>query len=88
LFYSSPSYWLGKSIFRDKQDLAILSIDPDRVKAEIRYEGVHPNNLFPHIYGELNIDAVLQVTDLESPRDGSFVVEVHRGSKKQRNLIG
>lgn len=60
--------------FRDKQDLVILSIDPDRVKAEIRYEGVHPNNLFPHIYGELNIDAVLQVIDLQSPRDGSFVL--------------
>jgi uncharacterized protein (DUF952 family) len=60
--------------FKHRQDLVILSIDPDRVRSEIRYEGVESNNLFPHIYGELNIDAVLQVTDLESDEDGVFIL--------------
>ncbi len=58
--------------FQDKQDLVILSIDPALVTTEIRDEGVDPTNLFPHIYGELNIDAVMQVSDLESPIAGSF----------------
>ncbi len=62
--------------FKAKPDLVILSIDPDRVKAEIRDEGTDPNNLFPHIYGELNIDAVLQVNDLETPQDGSFILPI------------
>ena len=60
--------------FRDKKNLVILSIDPALVTAEIRYEGTDANNLFPHVYGELNIDAVIQATDLEAPLDGSFIL--------------
>jgi uncharacterized protein (DUF952 family) len=73
---STAAQVLGSAnrFFKDKKDLVILSIDPALVKAEIRYEGVDPNNLFPHIYGELNIDAVIQATDLETNPDGSFIV--------------
>jgi uncharacterized protein (DUF952 family) len=60
--------------FKGRADLVVLSIDSDRVKSEIRYEGADANNLFPHIYGELNIDAVLQVTDLEAGKDGVFIL--------------
>jgi uncharacterized protein (DUF952 family) len=60
--------------FKGREDLVILSIDPDRVTPEIRDEGVDSNHLFPHIYGELNIDAVRQVTDLEAGSDGIFVL--------------
>ncbi len=59
--------------FKQQQDLVILVIDIDRVTAEIRDEGA-PNNLFPHIYGELNIDAVIQSIDLEADPDGSFIL--------------
>jgi uncharacterized protein (DUF952 family) len=60
--------------FKDKQDLVILSIDPILVIAEIRNEGADPNNLFPHIYGELNIDAVTRSIDLEATPDGLFIL--------------
>ncbi len=60
--------------FKGKQDLVILAIEIDRVIPEIRYEGADANNLFPHIYGELNIDAVIQVIDLEAAIDGLFVL--------------
>jgi uncharacterized protein (DUF952 family) len=60
--------------FKDRKDLVILSIDSDRLHAEIRHEGADENNLFPHIYGELNIDAVIQVTDLESDPNGLFIL--------------
>jgi uncharacterized protein (DUF952 family)/(2Fe-2S) ferredoxin len=60
--------------FKGQTDLVILKIDVDRVTPEIRYEGVDANNLFPHIYGELNIDAVIGSIDLESNPDGSFIL--------------
>jgi uncharacterized protein (DUF952 family) len=60
--------------FKGKQDLVILAIEIDRVIPEIRYEGADANNLFPHIYGELNINAVTQVIDLEAGIDGLFVL--------------
>jgi uncharacterized protein (DUF952 family) len=60
--------------FKQQQDVVILVIDIDRVTSEIRYEGTDPTNLFPHIYGELNIDAVIQSIDLETNADGSFIL--------------
>jgi uncharacterized protein (DUF952 family)/(2Fe-2S) ferredoxin len=60
--------------FKGQSDLVILKIDADRVTPEIRYEGADANNLFPHIYGELNIDAVVGSIDLESNPDGSFIL--------------
>jgi len=31
-------------------------------------------DLFPHIYGQINLDAVIQVLDLELASDGRFVL--------------
>jgi uncharacterized protein (DUF952 family) len=67
--------------FKGKQHLLILAIEIDRVIPEIRYEGAAANNLFPHIYGELNIDAVIQVIDLEAGIDGLFVLPQEMNGK-------
>jgi uncharacterized protein (DUF952 family) len=58
--------------FKNQTDLVILIIDIDRVQAEIRYEGEVASNLFPHIYGELNLDAVIQAIDFEAAENGEF----------------
>jgi uncharacterized protein (DUF952 family) len=60
--------------FTGKQDLIVLSIDADLVKAKIVYEGADPNNLFPHIYGELNTDAVTKITNLSTDTNGLFIL--------------
>jgi uncharacterized protein (DUF952 family) len=60
--------------FKQQTDLVILVIEIDKVTPEIRYEGADPNNLFPHIYGELNIDAVIHAIDLETKPDNSFIM--------------
>jgi uncharacterized protein (DUF952 family) len=60
--------------FKDEKDLVILVIDRDRVKPEIKYEGASANNLFPHIYGELNVDAVVQAIDFACGADGLFTL--------------
>ena len=42
-------------------DLVLLTIDTERVGAPIRYEQVPGQDLpYPHIYGPLNIDAVVE----------------------------
>ncbi len=60
--------------FKQQTDLVILVIEIDKVTPEIRHEGADSNNLFPHIYGNLNIDAVIQVIDLETNPDSSFIM--------------
>jgi uncharacterized protein (DUF952 family) len=60
--------------FHDLHNLVILVIEIDRLTSELRYEGTDPHNLFPHIYGELNIDAVIAAIDLDATADGSFIM--------------
>ncbi len=59
--------------FHGTSDLLVLEIDPSRVLAEIRYEnlegGAHP---FPHVYGPLNTEAVVDVHLLEPDPSGDF----------------
>ncbi|AFY99857.1 DUF952 domain-containing protein [Calothrix sp. PCC 6303] len=58
--------------FKNQSDLVILHIDPNKVKPEIRNELANNGELFPHIYGELNTDAVFKVVDLEVDEEGLF----------------
>jgi uncharacterized protein (DUF952 family) len=56
--------------FRNERDLVLLCIDSQKVEADIRYEGVE--DLFPHVYGALNVDAVLKVVEFAPGEDGFF----------------
>lgn len=59
--------------FRGQTGLVLLSIDPDQVNAEILYENLEGGQqLFPHIYGELSVDAVVQVSEFMPGADGCF----------------
>ncbi|MEH2012456.1 DUF952 domain-containing protein [Nostoc sp.] len=63
---------VAKRFFANQQELVLLFIDSEKVQAEIRYEPAEIGKLFPHVYGELNIDAVYQVIDFEAGEDGLF----------------
>ncbi len=62
-------------VFPPHQAWTLLVIDPFKVKAEIRYEpGDDPpgftsqaDELFPHIYGPINLDAVVRAEPFFSP---------------------
>ena len=57
--------------FRGQKGLVLLAIDSDLVTADIRYENLEGGvQMFPHIYGELNIDAVVRVLEFEPGADG------------------
>lgn len=59
--------------FRSQTDLVLLCIDTDKVTAPIRYENLEGGqDLFPHIYGEINTAAVVQVFEFEPGADGCF----------------
>jgi len=66
--------------FRGQQDLVLLHIDPRRLAVPLRLEqpagrdDERREERFPHIYGPLNLDAVVQVVDFpcEAGPSGSF----------------
>ncbi|MBE9189582.1 DUF952 domain-containing protein [Gloeocapsopsis crepidinum LEGE 06123] len=63
---------VANSLFKHQQGLVLLCIDSDKVSAEIRYEGSQEDKLFPHIYGTLNLNAVIQVLNFQPKEDGTF----------------
>ena len=63
---------LGASpYYRDAPDLVLLVIDTERVRPELRYEQVPGQpDPYPHIYGSLNLDAVLETRPFQPPAPG------------------
>lgn len=54
---------VAQYLFKGKENLLLLEIDETKVKPEIKYEDAGNGKLYPHIYGQLNIDAVVNVQD-------------------------
>lgn len=65
---------VANRFYRGRHDLVLLHIDPTRVHPEIRYEppDAPESDRYPHIYGPLNADAVVEVPALEPQADGTF----------------
>lgn len=61
----------GNRYYAGARDRLLLWIDPQRVQSEIRWEPSH-GELFPHIYGPLNLDAVLAVRPYPPDEHGVF----------------
>jgi uncharacterized protein (DUF952 family) len=61
--------------YAGRDDLMVLVVDEQRVGPPVRYEPAH-GELFPHVYGALNLDAVEEALPLR--RDGdAFVMPDH-----------
>lgn len=71
---------VANTFYRGVQGLALLVIDPSMLDAELRWEPpaepepshARAGDLFPHIYGPLNLGAVVKVIPFEPGEDGSF----------------
>ena len=66
--------------YKGQSGLVLLEIDPKRLAPELKWEpptggplpGVPEGDAFPHIYGPINLDAVVQVLDMEPDASGEF----------------
>lgn len=61
--------------FEQPGDWVVLVIRESAVQPEVRWEAAD-GTLFPHIYGALNLDAVVDVKPFPRTRDGRFVLPV------------
>ncbi len=65
---------VANAMYADQRDLILLAVDPTRLEAEVRYEQGDPSSpeRFPHCYGPMNTDAVINATPFQPEADGSF----------------
>ncbi len=71
---------VANAVYVGQTDLVLLHVDPVKLTAEIRIEPPDPTipahhydgELFPHLYGALNLDAVVFVEDFVANEEGVF----------------
>jgi uncharacterized protein (DUF952 family) len=63
---------VANTFYPDRSGLVLLCIETDRLQSPLRYDLVEGGEVFPHLYGPLNLDAVLQVLDFEPNPNGKF----------------
>ena len=54
----------------DPRPYVVLVLDVDRLTAPVRYDD--PAQIYPHVYGPINLDAVVEVRRAVRLADGSF----------------
>ncbi|SRR5579871_647509 len=58
--------------YAEAADLLVLHIDTERLSSPLREEASGTGEIFPHIYGPLNRDAVVKVETLSRGPDGRW----------------
>lgn len=62
--------------FQGRDDLLLLVIDPASLKPDVKYEASGASDeKYPHVYGPVNIDAVIDKIKLEPRENGSFFIQ-------------
>jgi glyoxylase I family protein len=65
--------WAANKHYSGISGLQLLAIDPQKITATWRFDPVPGIGMFPHIYGELNLDAVVRSDALVADESGEFI---------------
>jgi uncharacterized protein (DUF952 family) len=57
--------------FAGQRDLVLLAVDPERLGEHLRWETSRGGELFPHLYGPLDLAHVISFEPLAVQEDGS-----------------
>ncbi|PES73387.1 hypothetical protein CN327_19680 [Bacillus cereus] len=62
--------------FSHEEDVLLLTIDPSLIKAETKYELASNGQEYPHVYGVINIEAIVDVVPVFKERGKFLLPEV------------
>lgn len=74
---------VAENYYKGETGLILLVIDPSLLSSALNWEppsggappsGVPAGNMYPHVYGPVNLSAVVKVVDLEANPDGTFIL--------------
>ena len=59
-------------LYSGQAGMLVLEVDTGKLSAPLKHEASRSGEIYPHIYGPLNADAVVRVRLLELDGDGEF----------------
>ena len=78
IHFSSATQVLAtaKRYYENERDLILLEVNANKLKAQLIYEdSLGLGEKFPHLYGELNTDAVTRIMNLIKNEAGDFTTD-------------
>jgi uncharacterized protein (DUF952 family) len=71
---------VANAFYRGRNDLILLVVDESKLRPVLKWEapagspapGISESDLFPHVYGAIDLTAVASVLDLAPDPDGTF----------------
>ena len=74
---------VAENFYKGQSGLILLAIEPTLLSSDLKWEppsggtpprGVPDGDLFPHIYGPINLDAVVNVAEFRPGANGRFQI--------------
>lgn len=78
LFILEQALNVAQKHFVHEEDVLLLTINPAVVKAEIKYELASNGQKYPHVYGAINIDAIIDVVPFPKEKGEFILPELQR----------
>ena len=63
---------VANRLFAGMEDVLVLDVDTDRLTSPVKHEPSRSGEIYPHIYGPINVDAVVGVRPLIADAQGRF----------------
>ena len=63
---------VANRLFKGRTDLVVLDLSVDALTSPLKRESSRSGEIYPHIYGPINTDAVVRVRSLIPDADGVF----------------
>lgn len=60
--------------FSHEEDVLLLTIDPSLIKAKIKHELASNDQEYPHVYGVIHIEAIVDITPF-TKENGKFILQ-------------
>jgi uncharacterized protein (DUF952 family) len=59
-------------LYEGRKDLLLLVIDEERLNSPVKYEDSGNGKHYPHVYGPINISAIIKIERFKPDRNGFF----------------
>src|SRR5712692_5978444 len=72
--YREQVEWVANQFFANETDLFLLQIEPGRLTSPVRDEDPGIGELFPHVYGPIDRQAIVDVQTMRRDSAGRWVL--------------